>query len=224
MITQHVPTTIGRRSDATTDDGAADFAAVRRRLFGIAYRMLGSWAEAEDIVQDVWVRWQAYDRTTVLNPTAFLVTTTTRLAINAIQSARMRRESYVGEWVHEAADASVDPASRTVQSEELGHGIQLLVERLSPAERAAYVLREAFDYPYAKIAGLLHVSEVNARQLVSRAGKNLAAGQRESAARAPRRQLETAFLAAARTGEFDTLEELFARESGRRDYRETASA
>ena len=98
-----------------SDDGAADFAAVRRRLFGIAYRMVGSWTEAEDIVQDVWIRWQGYDRTTVLNPTAFLVTTTARLAINATQSARVRYESYVGEWVHEPADSSVDPPSRIVQ-------------------------------------------------------------------------------------------------------------
>ena len=227
MITQLPSDTSGRqRTEMTSfapggsavhesDDGAAVFAAVRRRLFGIAYRMVGSWTEAEDIVQDVWIRWQGYDPTTVLNPTAFLVTTTARLAINATQSARVRYESYVGEWVHEPADSSVDPTSRTVQSEELGLGIQVLLERLSPAERAAYVLREAFDYPYARIAGLLHVSEVNARQLVSRASKNVALGRRESAGSAPHRRLETAFLAAARTGEFDALEELFARASHR---------
>ena len=195
----------------TLDDGAAVFAELRRRLFGIAYRVVGNWTEAEDVVQDVWMRWQAYDRTTVLNATAFLVTTTTRLSINASQSARARYERYVGEWVHESADSEVDPASRAVQSEELELGIQFLLERLSPTEQAAYVLREAFDYPYAKIAGILQVTKVNARQLVSRAGKNLAAGRPESASTAQQRRLLTAFLAAARAGEFVALEELFAR-------------
>ena len=103
-----------------SDDGAAVFAAVRRRLFGIAYRMVGSWTEAEDIVQDVWIRWQGYDRTTVLEPDGVPRhddSPSTRT--NATQSARVRYESYVGDWVHEPADSGVDPASRTVQSEEL---------------------------------------------------------------------------------------------------------
>jgi RNA polymerase sigma-70 factor (ECF subfamily) len=193
------------------DDGAEAFAVVRRRLFGIAYRMLGDWTEVEDIVQDVWLRWQAYDRTAVVNATAFLVTTATRLAINATQSARARHESYVGDWVHEPADPSDDPASRAVLSEQLELGILLLVERLSPTERAAYVLREAFDYPYAKIAAVLHLTEVNARQLVSRAGKNLDRSRRESARWAEQRRLMDAFLAAAHAGEFDALEDLFVR-------------
>jgi RNA polymerase sigma-70 factor (ECF subfamily) len=212
MIT-HLPAfaTDSHPAAGAVDDGAAAFAGVRRRLFGIAYRMLGSWTEAEDIVQDTWLRWQACDRAAVLNATAYLVTTTTRLTINATQSARARRESYVGEWAREPADSAVDPATGAVQVDDLELGILLLLERLSPTERAAYVLREAFDYPYAKIAGLLQLTEVNARQLVSRASKNLAAGRRESVGAAQERRLLMAFLAAARAGEFAALEELFVR-------------
>ena len=91
------------------DDGLSAFLAARRRLFGIAYRMLGSASEAEDLLQDVWVRWQTTDRTAVRNPVAFLITTTTRLAINIRQSARARRESYVGPWLPEPVDTSTDP-------------------------------------------------------------------------------------------------------------------
>lgn len=191
------------------DDGTAAFAAVRRRLFGIAYRAVGSWTEAEDIVQEVWLRWQAYDRSTVLSSTAFLVTTTTRLAINATQTARARHDSYVGEWAHEPVSTDTDPSAEAVQSDQLERGIRLLLERLSPAERAAYVLREAFDYPYSRIAGLLDVTEVNARQLVSRAGKRLGSERHTSVRSSQRRRLVAAFLAAARAGELAALEALF---------------
>jgi RNA polymerase sigma-70 factor (ECF subfamily) len=195
----------------TYDDGIEAFAGVRRRLFGIAYRVLGDWAEAQDIVQDVWLRWQAYDRTKVVNATAFLVTTTTRLAINSTQSARSRRESYVADWTPEPANSMVDPETRAVESENLAFGILLLLERLSYTERAAFVLREAFEYPYARIASVLAVSEMNARQLVSRACKNLHSTRRQSARSAEQQRLLCAFLEAARAGEFAALEELFVR-------------
>ena len=191
------------------DDGAEVFASLRRRLFGTAYRIVGSWTEAEDVVQDVWLRWQGYERTTVRNATAFLVTTTTRLAINATHSARARRESYLGEWVHDSVHPGVDPASGAVQNEELELGLLLLMERLSRSECAAYVLRRAFGYPYSKIADLLQLTEANARQLVSRSGKHLAGERRQSAHPVQRRRLLDAFLAAAHTGQFGALEELF---------------
>jgi RNA polymerase sigma-70 factor (ECF subfamily) len=191
------------------DDGAEVFGSLRRRLLGIAVQITGSWTEAEDVVQDAWVRWQRYERTRVRNSTAFLVTTTTRLAINATQSARARRESYLGEWGQDSADPGVDPASGAVQNEALELGILLLMERLSPSECAAYVLRRAFGYPYSKIADLLQLTEANARQLVSRSGKHLAGGPRQSAQPVQRRRLLNAFLAAARTGQFGALEELF---------------
>src|SRR3954463_10054653 len=134
------------------DDGLSVFAGVRPRLFGIAYRMLGSAAEAEDIVQDVWLRWQAADHSVVLDPPAFLATTATRLAINLAQSARSRREMYVGPWLPEPVDTSTDPQLGAERGQALEFAVLLLLEKLSPTERAAYILREAFDYPYRQIA------------------------------------------------------------------------
>ena len=118
------------------------------RLFGIAYRMLSSAREAEDLVQDAWLRWQGTDRSVVDNPAAFLATTMTRMAINELHSARVRRETYVGPWLPEPVDTSADPYLGAERGEALEFAALLLMEKLTPGERAAYVLREAFDYPY----------------------------------------------------------------------------
>ena len=192
------------------DAAVATFTAVRPRLFGIAYRMLGSAAEAEDVVQDAWLRWQAYDRGTVRDPAAFLVTTTTRLAINATQSARARRETYPGPWLPEPVDTTADPTLGAERAEALELAVLMLLEQLTPAERAAYVLREAFDYPYRVIAEVLQVTEPSARQLASRARRHLADGRRAPAGRAEQRRLLGAFLFAARTGDLPALEQLLA--------------
>jgi len=192
------------------EQAATVFAELRPRLFGIAYRMLGSVTEAEDLVQDVWLRWQGTDRGAVLNPAAFLATTTTRLAINATQSARARRETYVGPWLPEPVDTSADPYLGAERAEALEFAVLLLMERLSPNERAAYVLREAFDYPYGQIADILQLSEPAVRQLVSRARKHIAAERRAPVADAEQRRLVTAFVAAARAGDFAALEGMFA--------------
>ncbi|MGW5365314.1 RNA polymerase sigma-70 factor [Actinopolymorpha pittospori] len=192
------------------DQAAAVFAGVRPRLYGIAYRMLGSAVEAEDLVQDVWLRWQAYDRAAVTDPAAFLATVTTRLAINALQSARARRETYVGPWLPEPVDTTADPHLGAERGEALGLAILLLLERLSPTERAAYVLREAFDYPYRRIADIVQVSEAGVRQLVSRARKHLASERRAPVTAAKQRRLLTAFVAAARAGDLAALEEILA--------------
>jgi RNA polymerase sigma-70 factor (ECF subfamily) len=133
------------------DDALSAFAEVRPRLFGIAYRMLGSAAEAEDIVQDVWLRWQSANRSVVENPRAFLTTTTTRLCINVAQSAQARRETYVGTWLPEPVDTSMDPGLGAERDEALKLAVLVLLEKLSPTERAAYILREAFDYSYSQI-------------------------------------------------------------------------
>ncbi|WP_245620478.1 RNA polymerase sigma-70 factor [Cryptosporangium arvum] len=200
-------------SDATDLESAAQvFADVRPRLFGIAYRMLGSVAEAEDLVQDVWLRWQLYDRSAVRNPAAFLATTTTRLAINALTSARARRETYVGPWLPEPVDTSADPYLGAERGEALEFAALLLMEKLSPAERAAFVLREAFDYPYAQIAEILQSSEPAVRQLVSRARKHVAGERRTPVSPAAQRELLAAFLDAARSGDLAGLERLFAPE------------
>src|SRR6266536_5561944 len=148
------------------DDGLSAFADVRPRLFGIAYRMLGSAAAAEDIVQDVWLRWQSTNRSVVENPPAFLATTTTRLCINLAQSAHSRHETYIGTLPFEPVDTSSDPALGAERSEELSLAVLALLEKLSPAERAAYMLREAFDYSYRQIAAILQMEEANVRQLV----------------------------------------------------------
>ncbi|MDR8413261.1 RNA polymerase sigma-70 factor [Nonomuraea sp. 3-1Str] len=192
------------------DQAAGVFAGVRPRLFGIAYRMLSSSTEAEDLVQEVWLRWQTCDRDTVADPAAFLATVTTRLAINALQSARVRRETYIGPWLPEPVDTSADPYLGAERGEALGFAVLLLLERLTPTERAAYVLREAFDYPYRQIADIIQVSEVATRQLVSRARKHLLSGRRAPVTGAEQRRLLTAFVAAARSGDLATLEELLA--------------
>lgn len=150
------------------DDRVSVFESVRPRLFGVAYRMLGSAAEAEDIVQDAWLGWQGTDRSVVVDPPAFLSTTTTRLAITFAQSARSRRETYIGPWLPEPIDTSGDP--------------RLGAER-SPTERAAYILREAFDYSYDQIAHIIRSTEANARQLVTRARKHFSDGRRRAVER-----------------------------------------
>jgi len=193
-------------------DADPTFASLRPRLFGIAYRVLGSSAEAEDVVQETWLRWRGSDRNAVRNPAAFLATTTTRLALNVAQSARSRRETYVGQWLPEPVDARDDPALRAERREALELAVLLLLEKLRPRERAVYMLSEAFDYSYAQIAEMLQLTEAHARQLASRARKSLGAERRQSVSAAEHRRLLDAFLAAARAGDRTGLEELLASE------------
>ena len=192
------------------EEATAVFMSVRPRLFGIAYRMLGSASEAEDLLQEAWVRWQTYDRATVVNPAAFLATTTTRLAINALDSARVRRETYIGPWLPEPVDTSADPYLGAERGEALEFAALLLMDKLTPHERAAYVLREAFDYPYAQIADILGSTEPAVRQLVSRARKHMAGERRVPVSKSGQRELLTTFIAAARTGDMQALERLLA--------------
>jgi RNA polymerase sigma-70 factor (ECF subfamily) len=192
------------------DDGLAAFMSMRPRLFGIAYRMLGSVAEAEDVVQDVWVRWQTTDRSVVREAAAFLTTTATRLAINVLQSARSRRETHVATWLTEQIDMSVDHELGLERREALEVGVLRLLEKLPPAERAAYILREAFDYPYRDIANILRIEEANARQVVTRARQHVATGRnRRTSGTTPRRLLDS-FIAAAQRGDVADLEDLLA--------------
>jgi len=190
------------------DDGLAAFMSVRPRLFGIAYRMLHSPAEAEDIVQDVWVRWQRVDRSLVRDAAAFLVTAATRLAINVVQSARARREAPVSLSLPEPVDPSADHRLAAERREALELGVLLLLETLSPAERAAYILREAFDYTYRDIANVLRLEEVNARQVVTRARRHVASGRRMPASSTKQKRLLDSFIGAAQHGDVDDLEGL----------------
>lgn len=192
------------------DDGLSAFESARRRMMGIAYRMLGSRSEAEDVVQDLWTRWQSTDRRAVRDPQAFLATATTRLAINVLQSARTRRETYIGPWLPEPIDTSIDPGLGAERGEALELAVLVLLERLTPAERAAYVLREAFDYPYKEIAEILHLEEANTRQLVSRAREHVTTGRRARVSHDEQKRLLHAFIEAAHAGDVAALEQLLA--------------
>jgi RNA polymerase sigma-70 factor (ECF subfamily) len=178
-------------------DALSAFLHVRARLFTIAYRMLRSAAEAEDVVQDVWVRWQTADRQPVRDAAAFLATTTRRLAINVLQSARTRRETCVEPWSAEPIDPRVDPGTALERSEALAQGVQVLLETLSPMERDAYILREAFGHAYRDIARVLGLREANARQIVTRARHRVVSGRRAPVSPAEHRRLLDAFVAAA---------------------------
>src|SRR5258706_2938779 len=204
MIRQRSP------SADSIDDALSVFLAVRSRLFGVAYRILGTASDAEDIVQSVWLKWQMTNRSVVCEPTAFLTTATVRLAITVAQSAHARRESYIGPWLPEPVDTSVDPYLGAERDDALELAILVLLEKLPPNERAAYVLREAFDYPYGQIAEILQLTEPNVRQLITRARKHIASERRAPATAAEQRRLLTAFIAAAQEGNVVELEGLFA--------------
>jgi RNA polymerase sigma factor (sigma-70 family) len=192
------------------DDALSIFLDVRPRLFGIAYRILGSAADAEDVLQNVWLRWQFTDHSVVQNAPAYLTTTTARLAINLAQSAHARRGTYVGPWLPEPVDTRLDPFLGAERDDALELAVLVLLEKLSPTERAAYVLREAFNYPYREIADILKLDDANVRQLVSRARKHLASERRAPVSKAEQERLLTAFVAAAQDGNVAALEGLFA--------------
>ena len=186
------------------------FLAVRPRLFGIAYRIVGSAAEAEEVVQDTWIRWHGAERSKVDDAKAFLATVATRLAINVSQSARRRRETQIDPWLLEPAygEAEADPAQRALRGEALAQTVLTLLEQLSPAERAVFVLREAFDYPYGLVASVLGLSEPNTRQLASRARRRLAGERRFPVDAAQHQRLLDAVHAAAQSGRLDALEQV----------------
>ena len=181
------------------------FEAARPRLFGIAYRMLGTAVEAEDIVQDAWLRWQSVTDA-VDNPTAYLATITTRLSLTALDSARHRRETYIGPWLPEPVDTSADPLLGAERAEALSIAVLLLLERLTGPERAAYVLREAFAYSFRDIAEVLQTTEANARQLATRARSHIDSSRTRPLVDGERDRLLTAFVAAAQSGDLAALE------------------
>ena len=190
------------------------FRALRPRLFGIAYRMLGSATDAEDLLQDAWLRWQGIDHRAVVDPTAFLVRLVTNLCLNELDSARARRAVYVGSWLPEpvltSAGSELGPLDDAVQRETVSFALLTLLERLTPAERGAYVLREAFAYSSREVGELLGTSEANARQLHSRARRRLGADRGAPVDRARWQELVASFFAAARDGDVARLETLLA--------------
>jgi len=151
-------------------DAVAVFEAERARLLAVGCRMLGTVTEAEDPIQDCWLRWQAVDRTAIRTPAAWLTTAMTRLCIDRLRSAKTVRETYVGPWLPEPVVVTEDsPPDRAELAEGLTMALLIVMETLTPAERAAFILREAFDYDYDAIAGVLDSTVVNAWKLVSRA-------------------------------------------------------
>ena len=199
-------------SPSDEDQALSIFDDCRPRMFGIAYRMLGSVTEAEDIVQEAWIRWQNTDRSAVRNPGGFLTTVTTRLAINTADSARVRRETYIGPWLPEPVDTSADPTLGAETAEAIQAAVLVVLERLPARERAAYVLREAFSYDYPAIAAILETNETNARQHVSRAKKHLAIERHIPVDDEQVQVLLEAFLTAARSGDLAGLERVLAKD------------
>src|SRR6266478_2536928 len=153
----------------------AAFEQQRGLLFSIAYRMLGSVADAEDTVQDAFIRWQRASATDIRSPKAFLVTIVSRLCINHLQSARVQRESYVGEWLPEplVTEPGSDVSRIAQVDESVSMAVLLVLERLTPVERAVFLLGEIFDYTHAEVAGTLGINEANCRQLLKRARQHV---------------------------------------------------
>jgi RNA polymerase sigma-70 factor (TIGR02957 family) len=191
------------------------FEEFRPAAFAVAYRMLGSVNEAEDLVQEAFLRLHrsVEDGERIESPRAYLSTVVTRLCIDHLRSARARRESYVGEWLPEplVASADDDPARHAEMADSLSLAFLVLLESLSPEQRAAFLLREAFDYPYDEIAAIIGKSEDNTRQLVARSRKHVAQRRpRFEASREQREQLAQTFFAAAEAGDLEALKELLA--------------
>lgn len=203
--------TIDRAGSDAGDDGLSVFLSARRRLFAIAYRMLRNAAEAEDIVQDVWIRWQTTDRSAVRDAAAFLATTTRRLAINVIQAARSRRETFAQPSLQEPVGTSGDPELKTERREALQRAGLVLLQKLSPSERAAYVLRKAFGYSYREIATVLRLQEANARQLVARGQRHVDDNRCAAVNSVERHHFLSTFIAAAEEGALAALESFFSR-------------
>src|ERR1700677_3501640 len=188
---------------------------LRPLLFSIAYRMTGSVAEAEDLVQEAFFRMGRAEQSgvTVESPKAYLTTTVTRLAINHLRSARVRRESYVGTWLPEpvVADLHESPEQMAELSDSLSMAFLLLLESLSPVERAVFLLREVFDYPYEEIAQIVDKSEANCRQIFARARQHIGTQKaRYESSREQSEALVRSFLAAARDGDLSQLVDLLA--------------
>jgi RNA polymerase sigma-70 factor (ECF subfamily) len=190
------------------DAGLAAFEKHRRLLFGVAYQMLGSVADAEDTVQDVWLRWSAADRSDVADPRAYLVRVTSRLALDRLRSARARRDSYVGPWLPEPllTDDAPGPEEAAELGEQVSLAVLVVLETLSPVERAVFVLREVFGMSWAEVAGALDRSEAAVRQLGHRAREHVQARRpRFDPDRRAQREVTERFLAACVGGDVDAL-------------------
>ncbi len=197
-------------------NGSAPFATFnehRALLFSIAYRMVGTVTDAEDLLQDTFIRWQqAAAENDIRSPKAFLITTVSRLCINHLQSARVQREEYVGEWLPEplATDAASDPLGVLRADESISMAFLVMLERLTPVERAVFLLRETFDYKFADIAAVLGLEEANCRQILRRAHQHVQARPRFTASLREHDDLLDRFREATRNGDMGQLLALLA--------------
>ncbi|MCE1190801.1 MAG: RNA polymerase sigma-70 factor [Acidovorax sp.] len=193
------------------------FTALRPRLFGIAYRMLGVRADAEDVLQDAWLRWSRQDTTVLQSAEAWLVTVVTRLSIDRLRAAKAEREAYVGWWLPEPLVEPLDehtPEAAAELAGELSVAFLYVLERLGPEERAAFLLRQVFDYDYPDIAAQLGKSEAACRQMVHRASERVQqARARFDVPRGVHHQLLERFVAAAHSGERAAIEALLAHDA-----------
>ena len=184
--------------------GVDAFTDLRPYLFSLAYRLLGSAADAEDMLQEAFVRWQAAPRADVASPKAYLATVVTRLCLDELKSARARRETYIGPWLPE-------PIRSAEPSESISLAFMVLLETLTPLERAAWILHEAFDYSHAEIAAILDKGEAAVRQLVHRAREHVKEGRpRFAPSRAAHAQLLVRFISTCATGSLDELASMLA--------------
>ena len=195
-----------------TQERLERFEANRRRLFGVAYRLLGEASEAEDVVQDAYLRWARTD--TAVSPEAWLTKVVTNLCLDRLTSARAQRERYVGPWLPEpviTGRGALDPLETVEQRESLSLGMLVLLERLTPPERAVFVLREAFGHSHREVAEILEVNEPHARQLYRRAQQHVAAARKRfPTAPEQHRKLVERFLEATLDGDVPALEQLLA--------------
>jgi RNA polymerase sigma-70 factor (ECF subfamily) len=194
--------------DTRTDHRTEIFTSLRPLLFSIAYRMLGSAADAEDVVQDAYLRWQDAPDVEIRDPRAYLATIVTRLSINQLHSARSQRETYVGPWLPEplVSEHAPDPSEPIELAESLSMAFLVMLERLSPHERAVLLLRDVFDFEYAEISRIVGKSEANCRQLLVRAKKHLGSDvPRFDVDRAQADRLIQRFTKAADSGEIEGI-------------------
>ncbi|WP_338757779.1 RNA polymerase sigma-70 factor [Nocardia vulneris] len=196
------------KGDRTSDD---PFVTHRSLLFTVAYQLLGSAADADDVVQETWLRWAAVDRAQVRDPRAYLVRTTTRQALNRLRTVARRREEYVGEWLPEPLLTSPDVAEDVELAEHVSMAMLTVLETLGPTERAVFVLREVFDAPYEEIAGALEKSAAAVRQIARRAREHVAARRpRVPVTRVEQQTAVARFRSAIQTGNVQALLDVLA--------------
>jgi RNA polymerase sigma-70 factor (ECF subfamily) len=202
--------------DAERHVSVSGFEPHRPYLMGLAYRMTGSWSDAEDVVQDAWLRWQAVAHDDIASPRAFLSQTVTRLCLDLFKSARAQREEYIGTWLPEPLPTACDGASSDTDalSHDLSLAFMLTLERLSPLERAAFLLRDVFDLSFREIAQTLHRNEAACRQLAARARKRVReARPRYRVKEEEGLRIAEAFLQASRDGHVEQLRNLLAEDA-----------